>query len=63
MQSLNSRSEMGARHHKSQVQRGSALRHHADIDAAESAKHSRRNARSVSDIFTHNADDSLILVH
>ncbi len=63
MQRLNGRSQIVARHHESQIQRRRALRHHANIDAAQRVEHARRNAGSVPDVFTHNADDSLILVH
>ena len=63
VQSLNGGGEIGARDHESKIQRRRALRQHADIDAAERVEHARRNARSVADVFTHNADDSLILVH
>ena len=62
MQCLNGSGKIGARDHKSKIQCRRALRQHAHIDAAERVEHARRNARSMADVFTHNADDSLILV-
>ena len=52
-----------ARHDKPQIQRRRSLRQHADIDTAQRVKHTRRDTGSVADVFTHNADDSLILIH
>jgi hypothetical protein len=63
VQSLNGGGQIGAGHDESQIQRGCALRKHADIDATQGVEHARRNTWSVTDVFTHNADDSLILIH
>ncbi len=57
MQPLNDVGHHVLFNHKRQIDLRSALRNHADLDIGQFSEHPRRNAGSVPQILTHQADD------